>query len=91
MGSSQPYITNYPGLDLALLGDEKDALQRLLKKAAKDFPMSTYTVKRENALEASKIRREARRNDMLPDPTEGLVRPGVLIDILDKELEAMGG
>ena len=91
LGSSQPYITNYPGLDLALLGDEKDALQRLLKKAAKDFPMSSYTVKRENALEAGKIRREARRNDMLPDPTEGLVRPGVLIDILDKELEAIGG
>ena len=91
LGSSQPYITNYPGLDLALLGDEKDALQRLLKKAAKDFPMSTYTVKRENALKAGKIRREARRNDMLPEPAEGLVRPGVLIDILDKELEAIGG
>jgi len=91
LGSSQPYITNYPGLDLALLGDEKDALQRLLKKAATDFPMSTYTVKRENALEAGKIRREARRNDMLPEPAEDLVRPGVLIDILDKELEAIGG
>ena len=91
LGSSQPYITNYPGLDLALLGDEKDALQRLLKKAATDFPMSTYTVKRENALEAGKIRREARRNDMLPEPAENLVRPGVLIDILDKELEAIGG
>ena len=27
----------------------------------------------------------------MPEPVESLVRPGLLIDILDKELEAMGG
>ena len=91
LGSSQPYITNYPGLDFALLGDEKDALQRLLEKAKRDFPRTGYTSKRENVLKASAKWRNTRRSAMMPDPVDGLVRPGLLIDILDKELEAIGG
>ena len=91
LGSSQPYITNYPGLDLAVLGDEKDALRRLLEKATSNFPISGYITKRTSAITASKKRRERSRNAMMPEPVEGLVRPGLLIDILDKELEAMGG
>jgi len=91
LGSDLEYVTNYPGLDLAIIGDEKNALERLLSVAMDDFPSTRYNLKREKALEAGTLWRSARRKSMRPDLENGVVRPGVVADVVDAELEAIGG
>ena len=91
LGSDLEYVTNYPGFVLAIIGDEKNALERLLSVAMDDFPSTRYSSKREKALEAGTLWRNARRESMRPDLENGVVRPGVVADVVDAELEAIGG
>ncbi len=91
LGSDLEYLTNYPGLDLGCIGDEKDAISRILKIADVDYPFAKYDDRRNITLSGALKWRESRRKAMMPRSEEGRIRPGVLIDAIDDAMETMGG
>jgi thiamine pyrophosphate-dependent acetolactate synthase large subunit-like protein len=91
LGSDLEYLTNYPGLELGSVGDEKDAVRRMLTVASADYPSSRYDERRGTTLDQATKWRESRRNAMMPPAQQGKVRPGVLVDAIDEGLEDLGG
>ena len=91
LGSDLEYLTNYPGLELGSVGDEKDAVHRMLTVASADYPSSKYDERRDTTLSEAAKWRESRRNAMMPPVQQGKVRPGVLVDAIDEGLEDLGG
>ena len=91
LGSDLEYLTNYPGLELGSVGDEKDAVRRMLAAASADYPSSKYDERRDTTLGQATKWRESRRKAMMPPVQEGKVRPGVLVDAVDEALEDQGG
>ncbi|MCH7712417.1 MAG: thiamine pyrophosphate-binding protein [Chloroflexi bacterium] len=90
VGSDVENFENIPGLDLAVLADEKRTAQRLLELAGPslDELADRRAWAREEAASLRAQRRDAARS-VAQQP--GKVRPYVLADALDQALEKLGG
>jgi benzoylformate decarboxylase len=90
VGSDVENLQNIPGLDLAVLADEKRTAQRLLELT--DSPSDNLADRRAWAREEAASLRARRRDAARSIPQQqGKVRPYVLADALDKALERIGG
>ena len=90
VGSDVENLQNLPGLDLAVLADEKRTAQRLLELA--DSPSDDLADRRAWAREEAASLRARRRDAARSIPQQqGKVRPYVLADALDNALERIGG
>ena len=90
IGADAENLENIPGLDLAVLADEKRAAQRLLEATAADAdaPSDRRAQARE---EVAALRARTRDAALRVSPQAGKVRPVVLADALDNALESRGG
>ena len=90
VGSDVENLQNIPGLDLAVLADEKRTAQRILEltDSALDDLSDRRAWAREEAASLRARRRDAARSVA---QQAGKVRPYVLADALDKSLEKIGG
>ncbi len=92
VGAGVANFQNLPGLALEVLADESRTLERLQGVAAKGAPASKYDARRATARAHSAALREERRASTGWAPQQsGQVRPLVLLDALDAELERVGG
>ena len=92
IGPDVANFKNIPGLDLAVLADERRTLLRLRDMARKDFEAGRFKERLVWADEQAGSLRERRiqaAQSLAPQPDS--VRPLVLADALDKALERMGG
>ena len=90
VGSDVENLQNLPGLDLAVLADEKRTAQRLLELT--DSPSDDLADRRAWAREEAASLRARRRDAARSIPQQqGKVRPYVLADALDNALERIGG
>jgi len=90
VGSDVENLQNLPGLDLAVLADEKRTAQRLLELT--DSPSDDLADRRAWAREEAASLRGRRRDAARSIPQQqGKVRPYVLADALDNALERIGG
>ena len=90
VGSDVENLQNIPGLDLAVLADEKRTALRLLELT--DSPSDDLADRRAWAREEAASLRARRRDAARSIPQQqGKVRPYVLADALDKALERIGG
>ena len=90
VGSDVENLQNIPGLDLAVLADEKRTALRLLEQT--DSPSDDLADRRAWAREEAASLRARRRDAARSIPQQqGKVRPYVLADALDKALERIGG
>ena len=90
IGSDVESLQNIPGLDLAVLADEKRTAQRLLELA--DSSLDELADRRAWAREeAASFRARQRDAARSVAQQQGKVRPYVLGDALDKSLENIGG
>jgi thiamine pyrophosphate-dependent acetolactate synthase large subunit-like protein len=92
IGSDVENLTNIPGLDLAILADERRALERLeelmLSESAPKNLEERLSWAREQAASLRTERREVAQS-VQPQPSQ--VRPIALLDALDSALERIGG
>ena len=90
VGPDVENLQNIPGLDLAVLADEKRTAQRLIEvsDSSRDELADRRAWAREEAASLRARRRDAARS-IVQQP--GKVRPYVLADALDKTLERFGG
>ena len=90
VGPDVENLQNIPGLDLAVLADEKRTAQRLVEvtDSSRDDLADRRAWAREEAASLRARRRDAARS-VVPQP--GKVRPYVLADALDQTLEKFGG
>ena len=92
VGSGVSNFQNLPGVSLEVLADEGRTIDRLLEVATTSTPSSNYDARRAAAEAHSKALREERRLVTGWAPKQsGKVRPLVLLDTLDEELELLGG
>ena len=90
VGSDVENLQNLPGLDLAVLADEKRTAQRLLELT--DSPSDDLADRRAWAREEAASLRARRRDAARSIPQQqGKVRPYVLADALDNALERIDG
>ncbi|CAI8009877.1 Benzoylformate decarboxylase [Geodia barretti] len=90
IGADAENLENIPGLDLAVLADEKRAAQRLLD--ATDGTADDLSDRRSRAREEVAALRAQRRDAAWRIPAEdGKVRAVALGDALDRALESRGG
>ena len=90
VGSDVENLQNLPGLDLAVLADEKRTAQRVLELT--DSPSDDLADRRAWAREEAASLRARRRDAARSIPQQqGKVRPYVLADALDNALERIGG
>ena len=90
VGPDVENLQNIPGLDLAVLADEKRTAQRLIdvSDSSRDELADRRAWAREEAASLRARRRDAARS-VVQQP--GKVRPYVLADALDQTLEKFGG
>ena len=80
-------LTNLPGLDLAILADERRTLERLIEvDVSSDFKSRRVLAQNEAAALHARRKQAAQS---VPEQT-GCVRPWVLVDALDEALEHLG-
>ena len=92
LGSDVENLSNFPGLDLAILADERRALERLQQLTQTEFTADRYDERRARSREQASALRGKRRNALRPpEARAGVVRPLVLLDALDNALEQIGG
>ena len=92
VGSDVENLENIPGLDIAVLADEKRTAQRLLELTGSDSSSDRHGDRRAWAREeAASLRAQRRDAAQRVAPQQGKVRPYVLADALDKTLEGFGG
>ena len=92
LGSDPDTLKNIPGLERAVLADERRALERLEELTLSESTPSRYDERRQRALEvASALRSERRRQTEPSEPQPNTVRPMAMLDALDLALEKMGG
>ena len=92
IGADVENLKNMPGLDLAILADERRAMERLEAMVQSETTPGRYDERRQWAREAASRLRDERRSSLgSVGPQEGRVRPLPLIEALDAELERMGG
>jgi benzoylformate decarboxylase len=92
IGSDVENLTNIPGLDHAILADERRALEHLLELTLQASSPGRYDTRRAWAQAQAATLREARRQAaqaLTPQP--GRVRPWLLAQALDNALERRGG
>ena len=90
VGSDVENLENIPGLDLAVLADEKRTAQRLIELT--DPSLEGLADRRAWAREEAASLRAQRRDAARSVPQQpGKVRPYVLGDALDQALEKLGG
>jgi benzoylformate decarboxylase len=81
-----------PGLDLAILADERRSAERLLELSQSETTPERYDERRDKMREQASALRSTRRAALQSAPAEsGKVRPYQLITALDSELERIGG
>ena len=90
VGSDVENLENIPGLDLAILADEKRTAQRLLEltESSQDELAGRRAWARE---EAAALRARRRDAGQRVSQQQGKVRPYALADALDRALEQRGG
>ena len=88
IGADAENLENIPGLDLAVLADEKRAAQSLLDATDADDMSDRRSWARE---EVASLRARTRANAQNVAPQEGRVRAVALGDALDAALERRGG
>ncbi len=92
IGSDIENLKNMPGLDLAILADERRASERLLELVQSETMPERYDDRRERMRGHANALRSQRRAALQSAPAEsGKVRPWQLINALDSELERRGG
>ena len=92
IGSDIENLTNIPGLDLAILADERRALERLEELALSDSAPVNYEERLSWAREqAAALQAERRKAAQSAEPQQSRVRPLMLLDALDSALERIGG
>ena len=92
LGSDVENLKNIPGLELAVLADERRAIERLLDLTLYHSEGGAFDERRDWAQShATALRAERRRAAERIEPAPSLVRPWVLADALDTELERVGG
>ena len=90
VGSDVENLENIPGLDLAVLADEKRTARRLVELAGP--PLAELADRRAWAREeAASLRAQRRDAARSVGQQPGKVRPYVLADALDQALERLGG
>ena len=92
MGSDAANLKNIPGVDMAVLADERRTLQLLVDLALKDTDATRYErrlVWAEEQAGSLRAQRIMAAQSLEPQPSS--VRPWVLVDALDEALERMGG
>ena len=91
IGPDVENFENIPGLDLAVLADERRTLERLRALVRQEATPGCYDARRDWARTQAARLREARRqrHQMAPEPAR--VRPLVLAGALDQALERRGG
>lgn len=92
IGSGVANFQNLPGLALEVLADEARTLERLQEATANGAPSSKYDARRTTAEGHATALRDGRRATTGWAPKKsGQVRPLVLLEALDSELERIGG
>ena len=92
LGSDIENLKNFPGLDLAVLADERRALERLQQLIQSEYPRERYDERRTRSREQVLDLRSQRRDAVQPREAQaGVVRPLALLDALDDALERIGG
>ena len=92
LGADVENFRNFPGLDLAILADERRALERLEQMVASESTPQRYDERRARAREQAAAFRAQRRKAVQPlEPQASIVRPLALLDAMDEALERMGG
>ena len=92
IGSDAANLKNIPGVDMAVLADERRTLQLLVDLALKDTDATRYErrlVWAEEQAGSLRAQRIMAAQSLEPQPSS--VRPWVLVDALDEALERMGG
>ena len=84
LGSHPDTLKNIPGLDLAVLADERRALGRLEELLLSESTPGRYDERRQWALtQASALRAERRRQTQTDELQPTFVRPLAMLDALD--------
>ena len=91
LGSGLEYLKNYPGLEVGIIANEKDAISRMLEIANSDYVSEKYSERRQVSLNLVNKERSKLRDSLMPSYEKGRVRPTMLIDAIDSELERIGG
>ncbi|MEC9366518.1 MAG: thiamine pyrophosphate-dependent enzyme [Chloroflexota bacterium] len=91
LGSGLEYLKNYPGLEVGIIANEKDAVSRMLEIANSDYESEKYSERRQVSLNLVNKERTKLRDSLMPSYEKGLVRPTKLVDAIDSELERIGG
>ena len=92
LGSDPDTLKNIPGLDRAVLADERRTLERLEELLLSESTPGRYDERRRWALaQASELRGERRRQTQPDGPQPDRVRPLAMLDALDIAMEKMGG
>ncbi len=91
IGADVENLKNMPGLDLAILADERRAMERLSALVRSETTPGRYDSRRQWAREGAKSLRDERRAALGTAAQGGRVRPLALIESLDAELERIGG
>ena len=91
LGSGLEYLKNYPGLEVGIIANEKDAVSRMLEIANSDYESEKYSERRQVSLNLVNKERTKLRDSLMPSYEKGRVRPTKLVDAIDSELERIGG
>ena len=91
IGADVENLKNMPGLDLAILADERRAMEKLAALVQSETTPERYDDRRQWARENSVSLRNERRAALGRPAQEGRVRALPIIDALDSELERLGG
>ena len=92
IGPDVENFTNIPGLDLAILADERRTMERLQELESRASTPTPYAERRDWALsQAAKLRTQRLKAARAMEAQPSQVRPWVLAQALDKALEQIGG
>ena len=91
LGSGLEYLKNYPGLEVGIIANEKDAISRMLEIANSDYVSEKYSERRQVSLNLVNKERTKLRDSLMPSYEKGRVRSTKLVDAIDSELERIGG
>ena len=91
LGSEVEHFENFPALDLAILADERRALERLGQLALSESTPERYEDRRRATREQAASLRQQRRRALPPNGQPSGVGPLALLDALDNALEGLGG
>ena len=92
VGSGVDNLKNIPGMELAVLADERRTMERVLDAARDGSEGAAYDERRSRAEgHATALRARRRQAAEGTEPQPSRVRPWVLGDALDNALEQLGG